>query len=949
MPRGTIEIKMSRMELVSSVAFIGINLYTKNIPGALRSASNILRNISQKTSREELLKVLIILSLNKAMTNVVMDLADRLGEEKLEVLKDFTRENIFSLYSSDEIVDGDGIVVFSVIENFFKRPEEIIEDNAIASICKRQLMELGFSEKEVAQIFARLKAQFIFALRDVWLINYQKFNGILFPETPFDNKVKLQSSWDRYQAYLQTLPEERVFVETFGLEDIYIPLYAVCEEEKKGSVCESENSFFPLHEHVKTWIAKEENDGEKQILFIKGDPGCGKSSFAKMLAKELIEEGKQVVYVPLQNLQIEQQLFKGIAMYLEEERHFEEGLLRRVDSFDGCVLILDGLDEYSEAGKHGISLAGKFFDHVSDALGRRGLVKVILTGRTFAVSEIEHRLESKNSCLRMLPYQASKDDGDQRREWWEKYYDLIDENSAGLPDFMFQHKEPKHLLIEITRQPLLNYLLALGFETGLVFSAETNVNKIYSHLISSFFARDAEKNFPRVGKFFTRGKFLEKIGLKEREFFFLLQMIALSAWHEGEVRKTSWKNVNSFCKGNLGSEEACNALSKFEAGNGSSKLLWTFYFVPIEGRGEESVFEFTHKSFGEYLAVRGILYHANRFFEGYNGKHLNLPDCMGKWVQLCGPAPLTYDLLGFLRREIVLCHNNDPGKVEKWQDFLVEMCSFLQQEGEIFPEGIRLSFKQKEEYARNAGETLLVMLSACAFVNKKISHINWPDRFSLANWLYKLRRQGGEEIFCYCLNFLDAEKQDLSSQRLDNFVFFNSYLNDTNLYNTDFSFANLSKAKLSNANLSGADFSYANFTDVNLSGADLNGANLGCANLTNANLSGADLNDANLNIADLSGANLKGANLDTASLGIAKLTNADLSGADLSDADLCGADLSGTNLSGTDLSRANFTGTDLSGAVGLSKMMLEVTFGNSETRLPPDVSGPEYWKEDSPF
>jgi len=84
---------------------------------------------------------------------------------------------------------------------------------------------------------------------------------------------------------------------------------------------------------------------------------------------------------------------------------------------------------------------------------------------------------------------------------------------------------------------------------------------------------------------------------------------------------------------------------------------------------------------------------------------------------------------------------------------------------------------------------------------------------------------------------------------------------------------------------------------------------------------------------DLIGADLRGANLG----------GTDLSGALLLDADLREAQIWEANLSKANLIRANLGGANLSGATGLSSHQLEPAKGNSETKLPPNITRPKSW------
>ncbi len=120
------------------------------------------------------------------------------------------------------------------------------------------------------------------------------------------------------------------------------------------------------------------------------------------------------------------------------------------------------------------------------------------------------------------------------------------------------------------------------------------------------------------------------------------------------------------------------------------------------------------------------------------------------------------------------------------------------------------------------------------------------------------------------------------------------------------------------ADLCLADLHEAYPSHANLEEADLRGANLQQASLYGANLQEANLTSANLQGADLSGAKLQGAKLWAAKLQRAILWSADLQKADLSG--------------------ANLQGTELRSAKGLTQEQLDQACGDTETKLPPNLS-----------
>lgn len=127
---------------------------------------------------------------------------------------------------------------------------------------------------------------------------------------------------------------------------------------------------------------------------------------------------------------------------------------------------------------------------------------------------------------------------------------------------------------------------------------------------------------------------------------------------------------------------------------------------------------------------------------------------------------------------------------------------------------------------------------------------------------------------------------------------------DSDLFEVNFSKANLVQAKFVETDLIEADFSEANLDGANFSRSILSGAILNRANLQSATLLGTKLNKAKLNYT----------NLLNSDLSKAKLVRASLCGSDLSDSILEGTDFSEAILIGAKLNRANLINAVFSGA-----------------------------------
>ncbi|MEH1891788.1 MAG: pentapeptide repeat-containing protein [Nostoc sp.] len=335
-------------------------------------------------------------------------------------------------------------------------------------------------------------------------------------------------------------------------------------------------------------------------------------------------------------------------------------------------------------------------------------------------------------------------------------------------------------------------------------------------------------------------------GIEEKDFVRILEEIALASWH-GDGRTTTVKEIEAHCE----HSSLKSLLDKFQesAKLGVTRLLTAFYFRESGVKEQEKTFEFTHKSFGEYLTAKRIVRevrlihkklkdHQDDPDEGWNER-----EALKSWVVLCGASPMDEYLFKFVADEIRLQNISDVGN---WQQTLCHLIGFMLRHGMPMERlNPRPDFQEENRQARNAEEALLAVLNACARVTKTVSKIQWhtPEAFGI--WISRLQGQRIEtyaDVFSLnCLSFLDLQGCVLVLK---------------NFFKANLEGVNLEEANLKWANLLGANLKWAN-----LLGANLLGANLLGANFEGTNLEGTFLEEAYLEKANFLGANLEGANL----------------------------------------------------------------------------------------
>jgi len=815
------------------------------------------------------------LLLTRTMVRAVTQL---LSESDCSAFEEFAfTEELESLFDEKD---------FFIDAAFFGNPKgsPIVEE--IQVILKGWLPYTGISASTIAAIIDRFPSYFVFALNDEWRSNQNSYASLrAFFETPFSKAEGMELDWQHYRARLDMQVNEGILGENFGLTHVYVPICA-CYDEKVEKSTERDmlreektpRTVIDLEAQVCAWIdAKKKEDA---VRVISGGPGSGKSSFVKMLAANYSQK-HAILLIPLHQLNLTTSFKTSIGEYLSETNAFMRNPLEQAER---VLIILDGLDELTQQGKSYTEAARDFIDEMLRYTEARNtsetLVQVLLTGRVTVVQSVETKFREPGQILHALPYYLPEDEKkkyidtagllaeDKRHEWWKKYGRWSGHGYEGLPKGLQRTN-----LDEITAQPLLNFLVAMSFERGsLLLTDETNLNEIYEDLISAVYARGYEKKRIHAGT----------SDLSEAEFVRMLEEIAVAAW-QGAGRTATIQEIQEHCAQN-------NVRLPWEgfqkdAEAGVTKFLTAFYFRKTEqNQSGNETFEFTHKSFGEYLAAKrlvrqiALMEKKGREQDGSPDEGWNEGETLQKWLRLCGKVALDADILRFLRDEIQREYTKNKEAVSAWQKRLCKLISYMLRSGMPF-EGIspRPAFQEEKRLSRNAEESLLAALSACAYATGALSEINWPTIFTAGNWFCALQKTDWSgDIALKCLNHLDLQncfllRQDFNRASLPYTNLARAILKDSNLMN-----ANLSGANLSDADLFGADLFQAQIIDSNLSDADLGQTDLRRANFRNADFENANLSDAYAFETNFSGTNSIGANF---------------SGADLLCADFMGANL----------------------------------------------------------
>ncbi len=829
---------------------------------------------------------------------------------------------------------------FTINEKFFTRPSRC---SILKNIQKpfRQWLE-GYIEKsesrdpnvQALSIAGRLPSYFVNNLHQEWARCPDFYQPVLDAvESPFTKANAQERSWQKYESWLDRQIDVSVFNESFGLRQIYVPLRGFYKRRSEKDVDKArlhretaerhmvsakdiEKIAVDLKAEVISWIKK--SDREDAVRLISGGPGSGKSCFTKILATHIVESSLiRALYIPLHQFDHKDDLVESVGNYFKQTEIFENNPIDTEAGEDCLLIIFDGLDELAMQGKFGAEAARLFVEEVDRTVRRRNSnelrLLVLITGRDLSIQSTENEFREEGQILHVLPYFVPEEERgsfkenidlleeDARDLWWKKYGNVTGKKYETMPKEL-QREE----FNDITPQPLLNYLVALSYERGkLDFKGEINLNEIYYDLLGAVHERGYESQGKRSG---THASIRQ---MSNEDFAAVLQEIALATWH-GDGRTTTIKEIRKHCE----TSGLSHLLDTFEEGaeKGVTRLLTAFYFRQYGARPEgDRTFEFTHKSFGEFLTsqriVRGIQDISEELERrsGGNYRAWDEIECLKRWIELCGPSKMDKYLLEFIRREIQLAGKENA---IKWQESLQRLINHLLKEGmpmqTLDP---RPNYLEETRQARNAEEALLVSLNTCARVTKRISKINWPNRNSIGNWIRKLESQRPgyqNEISSGYFSWLDLSYQNLEAMDL-----FEANLSNSNLSGIQGSLSVLWHSNLDSADLKGAVINKAMLDASSLRWGNLEGAKLEETNFERADLRETNFKGANLKRANLKRANLEGAMLEGANLELADLRNTNLSGADLRGANLEGARLEDARLEGTRLKKAKLKDTIL--------------------------------------
>ncbi|MDR7154916.1 hypothetical protein J2W40_001734 [Sphingobium xenophagum] len=664
-------------------------------------------------------------------------------------------------------------------DSFVNYPNTIPIYKVMLDFVVKCALESQVNMKDTELVFRhKMDISFNRAVFEIWSRSPAEYKSILeYFNSPGAKSVELDLNWKAYRARLvhsfDVIPVFGQENDANSLASLYIPLRATWIEEEDSHILRvadgidirSSSKIDLLDNLLSTWV---ESSGDNDALrLVGGGPGSGKSTTLKALARKYAQrEDWRPLFIPLQHIGIDSDLRESINQHFTQKTDgaFTQPPLARpaIENGPPLLLIFDGLDELVAPKETANDVINTFAARLSSLIaalkgdGSRQ-IRVVISGRMPAFQAAGKFLAPpKIGRLEVFGYlpinnpelvgQNSLWSIDQRSEWWSKY-STANSLSSTMPPALEAES-----LAGITHEPLLCYLLVLaGYATKDWEKAADNPNRIYAALMKNIYDRGWGDGVPkRHGPGRT---------MSLADFLLLMETIGHAAWLGGDTRVATEDSFVSTSK----ITRAETAWKLFIDDNGSdvTNLAMNFYLKAAEGyyRG----FEFTHKSFGEYLTARSLIAVAESIHD-LAERRVEL--AMIEWAKATSTGQMTSEILTFMRNEVRLrCSESADsiGKIKDLKDAFVVIAKESIDNG--FPIENAASWRSQEIRHNNCEISTWSILNSSAlsiaeFLSKKdaIIDVGWKSSFDLRNIIMKLSATANMNIFSSCLSYIKAEK-----------------------------------------------------------------------------------------------------------------------------------------------------------------------------------------------
>ena len=737
-------------------------------------------------------------------------------------------------------------------------------------LLKARLEESGFTEIEAQVITQRIARSTYRYLKRAFVENREKMPKLaaLYGQQ-WQAELERDTSLDNYLQEIAKCPEETVFDEEFSFKDIYVPLQV--QAVKDGEIQGKETL-----ENIEVWAINLllDEQKKKEVLFIQGRPGGGKSVFCRLFADKVRREFYPI-YIPilirLKNIEDFANNFdQTLTNVIDQDFVTDRGWL--TDRNTRFLFLLDGFDELvltrgkGNSVKDFLDQVARFQENCGNNSERQH--RVLITGRPLALLGFERLMPTNLQWVNIALM-----DKDIQSQWRSNWARLVGKTETqALQVFLTDENCPKQVQ-ELAREPLLLYLLAamhrdkhLDLETLRSRDGDLVKVKIYRAVIAWVLTKQRENRLN-----------VELTGCDTEDLRSILAETGLCITQTGtEQALVSMIEKRLVDRGHEAAKKLIDEAQKNQEKDPLKNALAAFYLKAATGL-DNSV-EFFHKSFGEFLMAERLAESFWLWTEKSAKRQVNytVKDTELDWqiYDLLGYGLLTTEILGYLMPLLKLgepsnyLENNNTFTATDWVSLFERLYGFywrwsqgefieaLESASNILPlnKAVQLQKYQipvgQRQTDIHTGLNILILLLLINSHAQSQADLNEKIHF------YPCGHPGNAEEF----DQFRLLKIIGYSECLEAFTVWNKLINF--LSNSDLSGANLSNANLSNANLIRAKLIRAGLSGASLNGANLRYADLSYANLRYTNLSNANLSNTNLSNTNLSNANLLNADLE---------------------------------------------------------------------------------------
>jgi len=477
----------------------------------------------------------------------------------------------------------------------------------------------------------------------------------------------------KHSTWIKKRFRRTIMGESFSLSEVYVPI---------GIVHNRELSYTALSpDDLKTELLSDTpRFGKNQWYFIRGGPGSGKSALACWLA-DALETGKpeqarrQTISLRANQFSSANSFEFGQEGNFVSDRYPLETFFQAVrqSGFNTMVLIIDGIDELGEAKYRGVDRYQDVVNRILaivEACDQHDIdLRVVAFGRHTETDIFESRLNEANALSLSMASLAGSipelNDGepgevgpDLRVHWWLRYCKARGlEPTDTPPDFLESGSSP---LFSFGLEPLLAYLVCrIAFEPDKPidtsrpanlqvdeFVDTDNRNRIYAQIFDT--VRE-----PKIWRGDGAAPLLDR-----RSFITVLRYMALAAWHEGGLVRTSVARVQAAMHEQADTAQAFNSLVRSSCHGDTGDTLITVFYYRVE-QSEElyggNEIEFTHRTFAEYLVALHIFDTFDALLNAYlapdKDRYCRL---LSDWIRVVAWGPQYKEIAEFIQDEAEL-------------------------------------------------------------------------------------------------------------------------------------------------------------------------------------------------------------------------------------------------------------------------------------------------------